>query len=131
MAFSPEEKLFYLSSDSWTWEKVSDVPVPVENLSSITYCPELQWYCAAGKQTTSAYFSKDLKHWVSVPIRYQNLDINSIIYMPSLELFVAFPASGTYTIHLALLNGLMARKEVTFHGNIHRRRFYNHKSYPA
>ena len=57
MAFSPEENLFYLSSDGWTWEKVSDVPVPLENLSSVTYCPELQWYCAAGKQTTYYTFS--------------------------------------------------------------------------
>lgn len=95
-ARSADEKIFYVSANGWEWEKVSEVPIPLENVSAVTYSPELKWYCAVGKQTFNACFSKDLKHWINTPIRYQNLDIADIIYMPSTGLFVAMPTSGTY-----------------------------------
>ena len=96
-ARSLNDKLFYASGDGLEWQAVTTTPIPLETVACVDYSPETGIYCAVGGTGKYAYFSKDLKTWVSTIITNgTDITAGSVIYMPSTKKYVLMPTSGTY-----------------------------------
>ncbi|MBQ7220800.1 MAG: hypothetical protein IJS28_07465 [Synergistaceae bacterium] len=61
IAWSLEDRLFYVSADGINWTRYSQTAIPLANASAVAYCPDFGWYCAIGSRSQYAYFSKNLK----------------------------------------------------------------------
>ena len=106
LAWSEEDRLFYISNDGITWVTYGVLPpAPSEEgatdglsvITAVDYNPDLQWYCAVGGTGKYAYFSKDLKTWVRTTITNgTTIEAGSVIWMPSTQKYVLMPTSGTY-----------------------------------
>ena len=96
-AWSEDDNLFYSSTDGINWDLFPSAPIPLDNVTAIDWSNPNGWYCAVGADSAYAYFSKDLKHWISTTIRNNsNVTMSDVIYMPSTGLYVAMPTSGNY-----------------------------------
>ena len=96
-AWSEDDKLFYSSSDGINWDLFPSAPIPLDNVTAIDWSNPNGWYCAVGTDSAYAYFSKDLKHWISTTIRNNSpVTMTDVIFMPSTGLYVAMPDSGNY-----------------------------------
>ena len=94
-ARSAEDNCFYASADGVDWQKVSDVPIPLNTVDAVAYAPDLGWYCAIGGKSKYAYFTNDLVHWNSTRVDNSEIDMGSVIWMPNVKKFVLMPKSGT------------------------------------
>ena len=99
---------FYVSGDGLNWQQHSQTPLPVsDTMPSATgeYTPKvafaynstLGWYCAVGGKSDVAYFSKDLKHWVSTKVKNAGtIEMGDVIWVGgSINRFLIMPKGGS------------------------------------
>ena len=96
-ARSAEDRMFYVSGDGATWNRLNNTPIPIEEISCVDYSLDLGWYCAIGRTSRNAYFSKDLEHWVGITVTNgAEVEMNSVKYMASVGKYILMPKSGDY-----------------------------------
>ena len=96
---------FYVSGDGYNWQQYSSSPLPVSDTFSHSYVPQvafaynptLEWYCAVGGKSDVAYFSKDLKHWVSTKVKNAGtVEMGDVIWVGgSINRFLIMPKGGS------------------------------------
>lgn len=95
LAWSGDDKLFYISKNGKDWVRYSQKAIPINSVLGVAYSPEYQIYCAVGNPGNTAYFSKDLKDWRASKVSNDDSIIaEDIIWMPSSQKFVLRPAHG-------------------------------------
>ena len=98
---------FYVSGDGLNWQQYSATSLPVGDAKfgtdyvpnvAFSYNPTLGWYCAVGGKSNVAYFSKDLKHWISTTVTNgATIEMGDVIWAGgSINKFVIMPKSGNY-----------------------------------
>ena len=94
LAWSNDDKHFYKSADGETWYRHSAKAIPLDDVVTVAYSPDVDWYCAIGGNSKHAYFTQNFKNWIETTVSTANIPMGSVIWMPSTHKFVLMPSSG-------------------------------------
>ena len=98
IAWSGTDRHFYVSRDGKDWRRYSTRAIPLTTVKQTAYSPDCKWYCAVGAGN-KAYFSRTLTNWVETNVSSTDTNLDSVIWMPSTNKFIALPDTDGGTVY--------------------------------